>query len=65
MSRTKPLAPQAMLKNPTIHAVAAPRGDRDFRFIPRRAMTVATTNPNEALVVENDFIFSFLLCHGI
>jgi hypothetical protein len=61
MRRTKPLGPQEMLKNPTIHAVAAPRVDRDFRLIPRLAMSVATMIPNVVVKDENGFMFRSVL----
>jgi len=57
MRRTKPLAPQEMLKKPTIHAVAAPTVERDFRLNPRLEMKVAINIPNIILTNENGFMF--------
>ena len=45
-----PRIPHATLKNPTIHAVAAPVADNDFRFQPDSDISVAITVAETRLV---------------
>ena len=49
-----------MLKKPTIHAAIAPDVERDLRFAPRDAISVATLAPRKMLTKPNGFMLNLL-----